>query len=202
MCLGGRWRIAFCVIVSLVSGSLISLLCSFSQLLLTAVENIRPPIPPDFRDSRLDALFDCWWNRDPGLRPEFRQIVDSVQALYDDAEEGALEHVRRRSQRLSMSPQVAHSPEFLPVAEHAAMSFDGSPPVTSPTSRESSLPSVKKLTIYSIYLWFQLRSRAVIKKLGKAIFQRGFRRTLATFTLARPAWSMSNRTFQVVQALV
>ncbi|KAF6749742.1 TKL/TKL-ccin protein kinase [Ephemerocybe angulata] len=99
------------------------------------VENLRPPIPSDFKDSGLEPLFDAWWNRDPDLRPEFREIVGSVQALLDEAEEGALEDVRRKSQKLGMSPPML-SPEFRKVTEHIPMTFEQSPIAPSPSSAD------------------------------------------------------------------
>jgi len=90
-----------------------------------AVENLRPPIPSDFRDSCLDSLFARWWNGNPRLRPEFKEIVESIQVLHHGAEEGALDEIRRRSHhRLSISPQPLYSPEFSPVTENAPASFD------------------------------------------------------------------------------
>lgn len=86
----------------------------------------------------LDGLFDTWWHRDPHYRPEFKSIVDCVQDLIEDSEEGALEDVRRKTHRLSLSPQTAHSPEFPPVSEHLAMTFEQSP-IASASSRESPI---------------------------------------------------------------
>jgi serine/threonine protein kinase len=118
--------------------------CSLTRTMRTAlthsspVENLRPPIPQDFRTSMLDGLFDTWWHRDPHHRPEFKSIVDCVQDLIEESEEGALEDIRRKTHRLSLSPQPAHSPEFPPVSKHLAMTFEQSP-IASASSRESSV---------------------------------------------------------------
>lgn len=141
-----------------------------------AVENLRPPIPQDFRNSKLETLFDDWWHREPLRRPEFRHIADCVQTLMDEAEEGALVDVRRKSQRLSLSPQQVHSPEFPPVSEHLAMSFEQSPSISA-SSRECPPACCTNRTDLHVIV----QHLAAIRRRASHTCQFGSRPTLAIF---------------------
>lgn len=108
---------------------------SLRLLLLTLQldDDLRPAIPPDFRNPMLEQRMAQWWDKDPAIRGDFGSIVVHMEVMLKSAGEGALPAVLRRLQQRAASPK---SFGMVPFSDFSPMSHGS--PSSSPFSREYS----------------------------------------------------------------
>ncbi|KAH6912074.1 TKL/TKL-ccin protein kinase [Coprinopsis sp. MPI-PUGE-AT-0042] len=100
-------------------------------------DDLRPAIPPDFRNPMLEQQFARWWHKEPARRGDFGTIVLHMEVMLKGAGVGALPAVRRRLLQLQL--QHATSPSLTGI---------GSPSDFSPRPLDSPLSSPSSPAVY------------------------------------------------------
>ncbi|TFK29122.1 hypothetical protein FA15DRAFT_677985 [Coprinopsis marcescibilis] len=99
---------------------------------MIVAQNLRPPVPPDFRHPGLETFLETLWQKDPVHRPEFKTIVVDLERLVQAFDEGALHDVRRRMSQSAVSLQS--------VSNMSPLSMDNISVLSSPFSSEPNRP--------------------------------------------------------------